>query len=79
MEGAADETRSAGKTSLRIERRGIKLLDFDNGAGGCKALIDALRYQGLIVNDDPETIDFFFSQKKVKRTALGTLITITLP
>jgi hypothetical protein len=49
----------------------------DNGAGGCKALLDAIRYEDLIPNDDPSVIDFYFTQEKVKRPFIGTQITIT--
>lgn len=75
-----DEKRGAPRTSGRVRvtiiRHGIALLDFDNGAGGCKALVDALRYEGLIVNDDPGSIDFVFTQRKVKRKNKGTEIII---
>lgn len=65
-----------GRVKVTIIRHGIALLDFDNGAGGCKALVDALRYEGLIVNDDPGSIEFVFTQKKVKRKNKGTEIII---
>jgi hypothetical protein len=38
----------------------------DNFAGGCKPLIDQLRYAKLIANDDPESIELQFVQEKVK-------------
>ena len=75
-----DEKRSSARTPSRVKvtiiRHGIALLDFDNGAGGCKALVDALRYENLIVNDDPGSIEFVFTQKKVKRKNKGTEIII---
>jgi hypothetical protein len=54
------------RTRLRIERKSIRLLDADNFAGGCKPLIDQLRYAKLIEDDDPETIEILFVQSKVK-------------
>ena len=68
--------RTSGRVKVTIIRHGIALLDFDNGAGGCKALVDALRYEGLIVNDDPGSIEFVFTQRKVSRKNKGTEIII---
>ena len=61
---------------LTITRYGAKLLDIDNGVGGCKPLIDALRYEGLIPEDDPGTIELIFRQRKVKAADRGTEILI---
>lgn len=61
---------------VRIERRGVRLLDKDNLAG-CKGTIDALRYAGLIPDDDPEAIELILTQKKVKKQDVGTLIQLT--
>jgi hypothetical protein len=49
-----------------ITRRSCHVLDLDNFAGGCKPLIDQLRYAKLIPNDDPESIELQFVQEKVK-------------
>jgi len=54
------------RTSLVITRHAVRLLDADNFAGGCKPLIDQLRYAKLIEDDDPETIEILFRQVKVK-------------
>ena len=54
------------RTRLRIERKSIRLLDADNYAGGCKPLIDQLRYAKLIPDDDPESVEILFVQSKVK-------------
>jgi len=64
------------RIALRITRRASRLLDADNFAGGCKPLIDQLRYAGLIANDDPETVEITFRQEKVRPTAAGILIEI---
>ena len=65
-----DPDQAGGATGPRyrvtITRYGAKLLDVDNGAGGCKPLLDAMRYEGLIPDDDPGSIDFVFRQQKVK-------------
>ena len=57
------------RTSLIITRHACRLLDADNYAGGCKPLIDQLRYAHLIEDDDPETIEITFRQAKCKTKA----------
>lgn len=54
------------RTRLCIERKSVRLLDADNFAGGCKPLIDQLRYAKLIPDDDPESVEILFRQTKVK-------------
>lgn len=70
------QTGGAGRIKVTITRRGPKLLDVDNLAGGCKPLIDALRYEGVIPNDDPGTIELAFRQFKTKREDQGTEVLI---
>jgi hypothetical protein len=60
-----DEAGRGPRLVLRFTRFAVSLLDFDNGAGGCKFLCDALRYEKLIPDDDPGSIDFQFRQVKV--------------
>ena len=67
---------STGRIKVTITRRGPKLLDVDNLAGGCKPLIDALRYEGVIPNDDPGTIELAFRQFKTRRDDQGTEVLI---
>lgn len=57
------------RTTLIITRSAVSLLDADNYAGGCKPLIDQLRYAKLIADDDPETVEILFRQVKVKTKA----------
>ena len=57
------------RTTLIITRHAVRLLDADNYAGGCKPLIDQLRYAHLIEDDDPETIEITFRQAKCKTKA----------
>jgi Holliday junction resolvase RusA-like endonuclease len=59
------ETRST-RTHIRITRYSCRPLDCDNYAGGCKPIIDQLRYAKLIRDDNPETIEVEFKQVKVK-------------
>lgn len=74
---APHEERRRRRLAVRITRHSCRTLDFDNGAGGCKALCDQLRYQGLIPDDTPEDIDFQFCQVKVHhKNEEGTLIEI---
>ena len=63
-----EETRQ-NRITLCITRHATKLLDADNFAGGCKPLIDQLRYAKLIPDDDPETVEILFRQTKVKTKA----------
>jgi hypothetical protein len=60
-----EETRSK-RTHLRITRYSCRPLDCDNYAGGCKPIIDQLRYAKLIRDDSPEDIEVDFRQVKVK-------------
>jgi hypothetical protein len=75
-----DEAEEGGPAGPRyrvtITRYGSKLLDIDNGAGGCKPLLDAIRYEALIPDDDPGTIDFVFRQQKVKKDQRRTEVVI---
>lgn len=71
-----DEAGGVPRITVRIERRGAKLLDKDNLYGSVKYLCDALRYANLIPADDPEAIDLIVTQKRVKRPERGTLVTI---
>ena len=57
--------RSQSRTHIRITRYSCRPLDCDNYAGGCKPLIDELRYAKLIRDDNPETIEVEFKQVKV--------------
>jgi hypothetical protein len=63
---AKRESPRQARTTLIITRRSCSLLDADNFAGGCKPIIDQLRYAKLIEDDDPETIEILFRQVKVK-------------
>jgi hypothetical protein len=72
------QTRSSARIKVCICRKGTRLLDIDNLAGGTKALLDALRYEGVIHDDDPGSIDFEVRQEKVKRADIGTEVTITI-
>lgn len=81
---ALDETRpreekGARRTLLVITRRSSRLLDADNFAGGCKPLIDQLRYARLIPDDDPESVEITFRQEKVGRGEEGTTVKILKP
>ena len=66
--GPRESPRKA-RTTLIITRCSCSLLDADNYAGGCKPLIDQLRYAKLIADDDPETVEILFRQIKVKTKA----------
>jgi hypothetical protein len=48
---------------VRITRVSRRPLDADNYAGGCKPLIDQLRYAKLIPDDDPASVELIFLQR----------------
>lgn len=77
VQAPPDESGSGPRVTLRITRFGRQLLDFDNCAGGCKAICDQLRYAGVIEDDTPEAIDFQVRQVKIKtKQEEGTLIEV---
>jgi hypothetical protein len=63
------KTPRKNRVTLIITRSACSLLDADNFAGGCKPLIDQLRYAKLIADDDPETVEIIFRQVKVATKA----------
>lgn len=77
------ETQTSSKTRpvVRLVRRSTRgIEDEDNGpAPGYKALLDAIRYSGLIQDDSRKAIDLQVSQEKVRKGEVGTLIEITYP
>lgn len=70
------EEKGQERITLRITRRAARLLDADNFAGGCKPLIDQVRYAGLIPDDSPDKVEITFTQQKVKKGQEGMLIEI---
>lgn len=54
--------RATGKRRLTVERHGKGRLDLDNLSGGAKGLIDAVRYQRLILDDDAGSCELVFRQ-----------------
>jgi len=62
-----------GRVPLRITRHACRLLDADNFAGGCKPLIDQLRYAALIPDDDPASVELQFLQEKVAKKNLESV------
>ncbi len=60
-----NERTGQGRLGLRITGRRVELLDPDNFAGGCKYLIDQLRYAGLIPEDNPGAIELTTRQVRV--------------
>lgn len=72
------EAGGGARAHLRIERRACRLLDIDNFAGGCKALIDALKEARLIADDDPASLEVTFVQTRVRtRKDEGTHLTLS--
>lgn len=63
----ARKENSKKRSFVRITRYSCRPLDCDNYAGGCKPLIDQLRYAKLIRDDDPESVQIEFIQVKVSK------------
>ena len=57
--------KSATRPVVRITSFRVHLLDEDNLSGGCKPLLDSLRYAGLIHGDSPKEIIFQPEQIRV--------------
>jgi hypothetical protein len=70
---------SAGRIEVRITRLGTRLLDADNLSGGVKWLLDGLRYEKLIPEDNPQAIRLIVAQRKAGKDERGTLIEIIYP
>jgi hypothetical protein len=76
---APDEERRADRLTVRITRHACRVLDADNFAGGCKYVIDALRHERIIPNDDPASIRLAFEQVRVEhKKDEGTMIEVEL-
>jgi len=76
LEADAPQEGCRPRVGVRITRCGTQLLDKDNLYGSTKYLCDALRYKGLIPEDDPESIHLTVKQRKVSKKETGTLIEI---
>jgi hypothetical protein len=70
------EEKGQERIVLRIVRKSTRLLDADNLAGGCKPLIDQVRYAGLIPDDSPDKVEITFTQQKVKKGEEGMMVEI---
>jgi len=63
-----------GKRRVTITLHHSRLFDQDNSYGACKVIFDALKAQGLIVDDSPEWLDAHVEQKKCKHKERHTVI-----
>lgn len=68
------EEKSAGRSRVIIESHRARLCDADNLY--VKALLDAIRYAGLIADDSPAHIELIVRQSKVKQAQEKTVVTI---
>ena len=74
------EAQGAGRVALIFTLRRVRLLDPCAKYGSCKALIDGLRYAGILHDDREEDITLEVNQEKVRHFKdEETLISITLP
>lgn len=58
------KNRAKGHRFVRIVRRGPRTLDADNLSGGCKSLVDALKFVGLIEDDTPGLVTVTYAQER---------------
>ena len=63
-----------GKRRLTITRFGKRMLDADNLASGCKALIDCIKERHLILDDCPVCCELVFRQEKCGKDAPKTVL-----
>jgi hypothetical protein len=55
---------SNAKRKLKITRFSTKTLDYGNLVGGCKPLLDAMKFNNLIIDDSPKWLDDKYLQEK---------------
>jgi len=66
--------KATGPRRLVIERHGRKAMDQDNLAGGAKGLIDCIREQKLVLDDNPNVCQMEFRQIVSRKDGPHTLI-----
>ena len=62
---------------VSILSKRCRTLDYGNLVGGCKILVDALRYSGLIRNDDTLSIQESYAQEVAKKPGRETIISVS--
>jgi Holliday junction resolvase RusA-like endonuclease len=61
-------------TLTRVYHGRQKERDHDNLVGGLKVAVDAIAFEGLIVNDSPQMVDIAYKQEPGRPTGLRVLI-----
>lgn len=61
---------------ITVTRHGGKMLDWDNFGGGCKFLLDALRSNGVIVDDKPSVVKRLNLDQHIDRKNGRTVVEI---
>jgi hypothetical protein len=64
------------RVTVTIRRYSPGRLDRGNFIGGCKALLDALRHEGVIVDDSEAWLDDHYEQHECKRGESRTEVEI---
>ena len=59
--------KAIGRRRVIVERYGKRALDPDNGAGGCKIILDGLRKLGMLVDDNDRFVELVFRNMKLER------------
>lgn len=74
--GAFGAKNTDRRVRVTVQRHSAGELDRGNLIGGCKALIDALRYEGLLVDDKQAWLDDVYEQVPAKRSEGRTVVVI---
>jgi len=65
--GVSREANSNRKMRVVIRRYSSGQLDYANLVGGCKGLVDCLRYAGILVDDNPMWLEDIYEQAPAPR------------
>jgi len=80
VRGSQGKAQGSGRVALVFTLRRVRLLDPCAKYGSCKALIDGLRYAGILYDDREEDITLEVNQEKVAHFKdEETIIRITYP
>lgn len=75
--GLFGSTPPGGRVSITVRRYSAGRLDRGNFIGGCKALLDALRHEGVIHDDSEQWLEDKYEQHEARRGEARTEVEIT--
>jgi len=83
--GVSREANVDRKMRVVIRRYSFGRLDYANLVGGCKGLVDCLRYAGVLVDDNPAWLEDVYEQAPAPRgeghteIEVGEIVTVAIP